>query len=181
MADYKEQLQSNNNELSAILETVEGLPEAPTFQEKTVMPSSTNQEIIADSGYDGLSKVIVTGDANLMSENIAKGASIFGVEGNYSGTGIETCNISMFGSSGAEKCYVSYNETLGIYNTNETSTSCEACVKGSFILCKGMGSYYYDEPSSDGNFSVLYTTTNDRILFINANAANEFSIFWNAD
>lgn len=56
---------------------------SPTLQSRTVTPSSSQQIIYPQSGYDALSSVVVNGDSNLVSSDIKSGVSIFGVTGNY--------------------------------------------------------------------------------------------------
>lgn len=58
----------------------------PLQSAKTITPSASEQVAIS-SGYYASGDVKVQGDANLTAENIKKGATIFGVEGNYEGGG----------------------------------------------------------------------------------------------
>lgn len=60
---------------------------APTLQSKAVTPSTSQQKVQPDAGYDGLSDVTVNAvtnniDANIVSSNIRRGVTILGVEGN---------------------------------------------------------------------------------------------------
>lgn len=58
-----------------------------TMQSKTVTPGASQQVVQPDSGYAGLSFVTVEGDADLVAGNIKKDVEIFGVTGNYEGSG----------------------------------------------------------------------------------------------
>ena len=84
------QLNQNTTELQAILDAVNALPDAggdPVLQEKAATPTTAQQEITPDADYDGLSKVTVEGDTNLVPDNIKSGISIFGVDGAFEGSG----------------------------------------------------------------------------------------------
>lgn len=76
-------------------EKITGKKEDPTFQEKTVTPSVSSQDITPDSGKV-LSKVTVNGDSNLVPENIKNGVSIFGVTGSLSaGANVDTATVTL--------------------------------------------------------------------------------------
>ena len=54
-------------------------------EEITVTPSKEGQVITPSEGKNGITQVEVSGEQNLVAENIKSGVSIFGVEGNYNG------------------------------------------------------------------------------------------------
>lgn len=69
-----------------------------TQAKKTVIPS-TSPHVVVESGRYTTGAVTVAGDSNLVADNIKSGVSIFGVAGNYEGSGggsggsIETCTV----------------------------------------------------------------------------------------
>ena len=65
---------------------------------KTVTPTTTNQTAVASGRYT-TGDVVVSGDANLVPENIAEGVSIFGVDGTHSGGG-GIANVTLIGVYG---------------------------------------------------------------------------------
>jgi len=63
---------------------------APVLEDKTVTPTTSQQVVTADEGYDSLSSVTVEAvtsaiDANITAENIKDGVSILGVAGTLKG------------------------------------------------------------------------------------------------
>ena len=85
-----------------------------TQGEKTVTPTTTNQTAVASGRYT-TGDVVVSGDANLVPENIAEGVSIFGVQGTHAGGGgsVETVTITYQSSiDTAETKYVNSEQEL---------------------------------------------------------------------
>jgi surface protein len=111
LEQHNAKLSENSTDLGSILETINKLPtvEEVKLQEKSVIPTTETQEVVADEEYTGLSKVTVekitgdtlevtpntqqqsfsgvytdvkvAGDENLIAENIKKDVEIFGVVG----------------------------------------------------------------------------------------------------
>ncbi len=92
-ADLREDLSTELTEQDELLSeqevTIDDIVEALkdkagvgiALQEKSVIPTTEEQSVVADVEYDGLSKVTVAGDENLVAENIKKDVEIFGVVG----------------------------------------------------------------------------------------------------
>lgn len=78
--------------LDAYPDYVDAIQTTPTLQAKTATPSTSQQTVRPDNGYDGLSQVTVNAvtaaiDANITAGNIKKNVSILGVNGTYEGSG----------------------------------------------------------------------------------------------
>ena len=93
-ASIDENIQSQNIKDGVTILGVEGtyVPPAPSLQNKSVTPTTSAQEISADSNYDGLGVVSVAGvtssiDPNITSGNIKKDVEILGVTGTFEGGG----------------------------------------------------------------------------------------------
>lgn len=82
--------------------TVEKVPTS----EITITPTATEQTIQPEDDSVGFSKVTVNGDENLVSDNIKKGASIFGVEGNIDTEGMINPSLIM------QARYMFYDSTM---------------------------------------------------------------------
>lgn len=91
--DHNDIITTNNSSLASILTIINNLPEAggeaePILQSKTVTPTTSQQIISADSGYNGLNTVTVNAvtsaiDSDITAANIKSGVNILGVTGTY--------------------------------------------------------------------------------------------------
>lgn len=70
------------SDIPSYISQIEGTTEL-NLQEKTVTPTAEQIIVTPDGNYNGLSKVTVEGDVDLIASNIRKGVYIFGITGTY--------------------------------------------------------------------------------------------------
>ena len=131
-----------------------------SLQAKTVIPTSQSQTISADSGYDAISEVLVQGDSNLISSNIASGVSIFGVVGTFAGGGDDLKNfieqhntissfsnsgISVIGTGAFAYCYSLQEANFPLCTSIEpfAFANCVRLKTVSFPLCTSIKNYTF--------------------------------------
>lgn len=86
------------------------------LQNKTVIPSKNEQVIIADNEFSGLDNVTISGDDNLIPQNIAENKEIFGVTGTAKVEIEETFDLSTIDPYGIEQILVNDNYNNGQYS-----------------------------------------------------------------
>ena len=141
------------------------------LQEKTVTPTKEGSSVAPDSGFDGLSKVTVNGDNNLVPENIKEGVSIFGVEGTNVGTELSATNLTK--KSGFHDAYFNFylkstGERVQDISTNDTAPFLVEDIDFSQPVGIQLNIKKF------GYVSLTLSSNNDGVLNITANFTSQF-------
>lgn len=115
-------LQNNTTKLQALKEKADSLPEyvpPAKLQEKTVTPTKEGLSVVPDGGFDGMSKVTVNGDNNLVPENIKEGVSIFGINGSNAGEVINSIELDTTNLSRVNNYFSCYKNDGSSINRND--------------------------------------------------------------
>lgn len=144
---------------------------APVLQEKTIRPSADGSTVKPDSGYDGLSVVYVSGDADLVASNIKSGVNLFGITGTYTGDG------------------VTVQRKTGSFTTNTSGAATVSCgFVPDIVLITGLyGQSYYEyhaacvfpEQKNSGRYLAAMAMPDglaDGVVFYPERTSNGFSI-----
>jgi hypothetical protein len=148
----------------------------PKLQSKTVYPTTNLQQVTADSGYDGLSKVDVSAvtsaiDANIKAENIKSGTTILGVTGTLEEGGgeIQGYNVkSIISEDGLTQTLKITTGTGGgdLIDVDELPTENVEDDK-IYRVSNSVGDYYlYD--SSSGTTTGLRESINYKTIFVSS-------------
>ena len=105
---------------------------------KTITPTTASQ-IAVSSGYYTGGNVTVAGDSNLLAENIKSGVSIFGVSGNYVGSGGDTS----LEDSVITRTISSYTNDRVTSIGNYAFCSCRSLTTVSFPVATSIGNYAF--------------------------------------
>lgn len=148
---------------------------------KTITPTTTNQTAVASGRYT-TGDVVVSGDANLVPENIAEGVSIFGITGTHSGGGgsatvtligqyygiLETPNYGFLA--------VDPNGSVQKHYVNQGQTIVFEVMQNSFALPMYAGNFKdseqiagYAQIINDAKIYLDNTGTESRLVFIYGN------------
>lgn len=114
----------------------------PTQGAATIMPGTTDQIAVASGRYT-TGDVKVAGDANLVPENIAEGASIFGVTGTHSGGGA-MAHVVLNGAyttapGSTRETSISYIDQIGQYKNELYNSTSELDIPLGIIVVRTAG------------------------------------------
>ncbi len=127
------------------------------LQIKNATPSASSQSIEPDTGYFGLSKVDISGDANLVPGNIAEGVSIFGVTGTHSGGGYEDSIIDKTISGAYENSRLTSIGSYAFYYCSNLSTvsfpACTTIGDSAFYYCSNLLTASFSACTTIGDFA----------------------------
>lgn len=142
--------------------------EAIQTQTKTVTPSAANKTVTPDTGKF-LTSVTVNGDANLVSDNIKSGVSIFGVSGAYVGSGSS--------SSGSSEDTEILNGIIDGSISSYTNTTMSTVRDGLFMKCGSLTTVNIPECKRVGGYAFYECSELDSAVFPKCSRVNDYAFY----
>lgn len=109
-------------------------------EEKSAIPSVSGQEVVPTAGKF-LSKVTISGDTNLVADNIKSGVSIFGVQGTLTSLDTSDANATAGDIVTGKTAYVNGSKITGTLNpgvdTSDADATAENIDSGKTAYVKG--------------------------------------------
>lgn len=151
-------LSQNTTDLQTILDKVNALPEAgsgtadPVLQSKSVTPTTSEQTVTPDTGYDGLSDVtvsaipdeyVITTDATATADEIFKGETAYVNGSKVTGTFTIESELTDVESKLAKLSTILEDKTTGSGNTGGAIETCTGVVSRTSYTMRTM--CYTDE------------------------------------
>lgn len=148
---------SSSAKLDDYADLIDSISTTPTLQSKPATPSTSQQIITADNGYDGLSQVTVSAvtssiDSDIVAGNIKSGVNILGVTGNYTGASATVATTTAtVGSSNASSLAFTVSGKPKMFVVQISLAS-----SGSYLTNSSTSTYLVSSVAGDG--TNVYTT-----------------------
>jgi len=152
---------SSSATLDGYADYVDDIVTTPSLQNKSVTPSTSQQEVSADNGYYGLGTVTVAAvtssiDSDIVAGNIKSGVNILGVTGSYTGASVTVATTTAtVGSSNASSLDFTVSGNPKMFAVQLSLSS-----SGSYLQNSSTSTYYVSSVIGDGvgNGANVYTT-----------------------
>lgn len=176
---YNADLSNNNASLQAILNSINNLPENEdvVLQSKTVTPSTTTQTVTPDSGYSGLSSVVVNA-ATKQAKSVTPGTSTQTISpdsGYYGLSSVTVAGDSDLIASNIKSGVNIFNVT-GTY-TGATPQIFESSNQSDFSAAGSGGIVLFKIPTSIADKTIHYISFSFQADHVRLGTAN-YSIYW---
>ena len=151
------------------------------LQSKNATPTTTDITVTPDDNYDGLSSVVVKGDANLVPSNIISGKNIFGVNGNAAVAKLQTKTVTPKSTSQTITPDSGYNGLSSVTVNGDSDLKASNILSGVTIFnVTGTASagipLWNGKVTTSGTTYTVYYSTGSSVNSFTANSTHNISV-----